>query len=78
MGLIKLMVLIAVVIGLVILWRRFKAWQINSQQRQPTPTSPPMMVRCAQCQLHLPRDQALQVNDQWYCCDAHRDAGRHD
>lgn len=46
MGLIKLMVLIAVVIGLVILWRRFKAWQITSQRQQPTPTNPPLMVRC--------------------------------
>lgn len=79
MGLIKLMMLVAVVIGLVILWRRFKAWQIGSQQRQQKGVaSPPLMVRCAQCQLHLPQDQALRANNQWYCCDAHRDAARHD
>lgn len=79
MGLIKLMMLVALVIGLVILWRRFKAWKISSQQRPRSGSAnPPLMVRCAKCQLHLPQDQALRVNDQWYCCDAHRDTEHHD
>lgn len=78
MGLIKLMVLVAVVIGLVILWRRFKAWQASSQPPRSTPSNPLLMVRCAHCQVHLPQDQALRVGNQWYCCDAHRDAERHD
>lgn len=78
MGLIKLILLVAVIIGLVMLWRRFKAWQASSQQANSRPIRPPLMVRCATCQLHLPQDQALQANNQWYCCDAHRDAGRHD
>ncbi|MEH6498063.1 MAG: PP0621 family protein [Pseudoalteromonas distincta] len=78
MGLIKSIIIVAAVIGLVILWKRFKAWQISSQQRNTTPDRPALMVRCAQCQLHLPQDQALRAGDRWYCCDAHRAAGQHD
>ncbi|WP_022961432.1 PP0621 family protein [Halopseudomonas pelagia] len=78
MGLIKLIILVAVIIGVVMLWRRFKAWQISSQQTSSTPNQPPLMVRCAECQLHLPKDQAIQAGNQWYCCDAHRAARHHD
>lgn len=78
MGLIKLMVLIGIVIGLVILWRRFKAWQARSQQPRSAPANPLLMVRCAHCQVHLPQDQAVRLGNQWYCCAAHRDAEQHD
>lgn len=78
MGLIKLIILVAAVIGLVMLWRRFKTWQRSNQQRSAAPDRPALMVRCAQCQLHLPQDQALRSGDRWYCCDAHRAAGQHD
>lgn len=30
------------------------------------------MVRCAQCDVHLPRDRALQQDQQWYCSEPHR------
>lgn len=78
MGLIKLIILVALVIGAVMLWRRFKAWQLSSQQGATRSAQPALMVRCAECQLHLPKDQALQAGNQWYCCAAHRDAGPHD
>lgn len=78
MGVVKLVVLIVLVIGLMMLWRRFKAWQQTARNKAAAPPRPALMVRCAQCQLHLPQDQAIRSANQWYCCNAHRDAGHHD
>ena len=32
------------------------------------------MVRCEQCGVHIPRDEALEKGGNYYCCDEHRDA----
>ena len=29
------------------------------------------MVKCAACAVHLPRSEALLINDSFYCCKAH-------
>ena len=44
--------------------------------RLPPPRSPgereaAPMVRCAHCGVHLPRDRALSLQQQWYCSQAH-------
>lgn len=31
------------------------------------------MVQCKTCGLHVPIDEALSKNDDYYCCSAHRD-----
>lgn len=33
------------------------------------------MVRCARCGTYVPRNEALQAGDRYYCCPAHRDEG---
>ena len=33
------------------------------------------MVRCAHCGLFLPRQEALSQRGDWYCSEAHRQAG---
>lgn len=30
------------------------------------------MVRCAQCGVHLPAQEAIFASGKYYCCDAHR------
>lgn len=30
------------------------------------------MVRCAQCGVHLPGQEAIFASGKYYCCDAHR------
>jgi uncharacterized protein len=76
-GLIKLLVFIAVVFAALTLWRRL---QRNRGSRRSTGsmTTPKPMVRCSQCQVHLPEDLALRDNQRWYCCAEHRDADHHD
>ena len=72
MGLIKLLIFLALAYLAFSFWRRLKAAQAD-KQRQPPPPQAPAMVRCAQCQLHLPQSLALRLNDKWYCCSEHRD-----
>jgi uncharacterized protein len=33
------------------------------------------MVRCARCGVHLPRDRALSLQQEWYCSQTHLDQG---
>ena len=39
-----------------------------------TPTTPQPMLTCAQCGLHLPRDEALPGRGGVFCGEAHRSA----
>ena len=34
------------------------------------------MVRCARCSTYVPRNEALQEGDKYYCCSQHRDEDR--
>jgi uncharacterized protein len=49
---------------------------LNKASR-PTPratqTREGTMVRCEQCGLHIPQEQALTKGDKYYCCEEHRD-----
>ena len=31
------------------------------------------IVRCRWCEVHVPEDEALRVQEQWFCSSAHRD-----
>lgn len=39
------------------------------------PASLPMMVRCAHCGIHLPREEALLLGGQTWCSHEHAQAG---
>lgn len=39
------------------------------------PASLPMMVRCAHCGIHLPREEALLLGGQTWCSHDHAQAG---
>ena len=42
--------------------------------RRDTPPLEGTMVRCEQCGLHIPQEQALVKGGNYYCCEEHRDA----
>lgn len=60
-------------------------WFWRKATRPQRPASAPReeqaepMVRCAQCGVHVPRAQALQHEQNWYCSRAHlpRDPQQH-
>ncbi|MFM2059560.1 MAG: hypothetical protein RLY71_3945 [Pseudomonadota bacterium] len=70
-------------------WAVWRSWRHGSRDikaRQAQPSAPPvpparqvrdqLMVACAHCGVHLPRDEALaDPGGQLYCSAPHRDAG---
>lgn len=68
MGLFRLLFWIILIAAAFWLWRRLTSKPKSTHQPQQK-TLP--MVRCAECGVHLPREQALQNHDQWYCSQAH-------
>jgi len=68
-----------IIIGLVI-WLLYRAVQrmLNkpAQQEQPRRrVTSHDMVKCAHCGIHIPRNEALEHNGDFYCSPEHRDAG---
>ena len=74
MSLIRLIV-IALIIYLLI--QIFKRWAANknsaSSEQQNSATNSTSMVQCKICQLHIPENEALQKDGEYYCSQAHLD-----
>ncbi|MBE7376943.1 PP0621 family protein [Pseudomonas lopnurensis] len=71
MGLFRLLFWIALIAAAFWLWRRLSSKKASPRNQQTTLP----MVRCAQCGIHVPQDQALQAGEQWYCSRAHLEQG---
>lgn len=65
----RLLFWIALIAAAVWFWRKFKGQA--SAPRSPGEREAAPMVRCAHCGVHLPRDRALSLDQQWYCSKAH-------
>lgn len=76
MGLIKLIIVLVLAVIAYRFWRRMKAAQAAGRHSTSPPPAP-RMVRCTQCQLHLPENLALRRDDKWYCSSEHRDVDQH-
>lgn len=73
MGLIRLLLLVAIVWLAYHLYRR---WKLGRATPPSAPRAASDMVRCRHCGLFLPREQALRDGDHYYCSQAHRQADR--
>ena len=72
----RLLFWIVLIFAAVWLWRKFKAPAAANQSSRPAREQDAApMVRCAHCGVHLPRDRALSVQQQWYCSQAHLEQG---
>ncbi|MCB2253262.1 PP0621 family protein [Pseudomonas chlororaphis] len=69
----RLLFWIALIAAAVWLWRKFK--QPTSGASAPREPNAAPMVRCAHCGVHLPRDRALSLEQQWYCSQGHLEQG---
>jgi uncharacterized protein len=74
MGFIALIRLLALALAAWLIWR------FILQRRKPLPKSKTAdevletkMVKCAVCDTHIPRADALSANERWYCSEEHRD-----
>jgi uncharacterized protein len=72
-----LVVLVVVVFVYLLLGRRPRSGAEKVQREAPPPPAEPArMLACAQCGVHLPRDDALfDSRGRGYCCEAHLRAG---
>ncbi|RON17854.1 PP0621 family protein [Pseudomonas frederiksbergensis] len=69
----RLLFWIALIAAAVWFWRKFKGPTAGANT--PREQDAPPMVRCAHCGVHLPRDRALSLQQQWYCSQAHLEQG---
>jgi len=69
----RLLFWIALIAAAVWFWRKFKGQA--STPKSPSERDAAPMVRCAHCGVHLPRDRALNLEQQWYCSQAHLEQG---
>jgi uncharacterized protein len=73
---VRLLVLIAVIVLAWLLWRRFLAPKPQRLRRKRKPREVTRVVKCAHCGLHVPENEALQVEQDYYCSEEHRRLGR--
>ena len=69
----KFLLLVALLMLVGWLWSKKK----NRPPQTPLPPVVPAerMVACSHCQVHLPESDALSSQGQFYCSEAHRQAG---
>ncbi|SDM11516.1 uncharacterized protein SAMN05661010_03379 [Modicisalibacter muralis] len=76
------LLIIRLIIFVVLLWaglklyRMYREWKHERDElagREQRNLDNGQMVRCAYCRVHLPEDEALHQDDQWFCGPNHRD-----
>ena len=73
----KLLLLLAVLLFAVWLWRSARSGEDKAKPQPPTTPSPPemsRMVQCRHCQLHMPVEEAVLGVWGPYCSSAHLSA----
>jgi uncharacterized protein len=72
----KYLLVLAVLVVAVWVWRNNRQSDANEAHRKPTkpktPALPMNMVACLQCGTHLPESEALRGPQGHYCCPDHR------
>ena len=73
MGLIRfLFLLLIAAVAWYVVKNYLRKQELRARRAQEAKKPVPRIVRCAQCEVHLPEDQALRVGDAWFCTPAHR------
>jgi len=74
----KYLLVLAVVMVAVYVWRQNRRADIEAQRPAPPPQppqpaqAPSLMVTCLHCGTHLPPGEAAKGHLGWYCGDEHR------
>lgn len=74
MGQIFRILIIAIAIWLAVLLVR-RALRAGRPEKTHTPPSPPRMLPCAACGVHVPETDALIQGGRTYCCKEHLPLG---
>ncbi|WP_365746012.1 PP0621 family protein [Rhodoferax sp.] len=69
----KLLLLVAVIVGVVWLWRnRPPDEPLPPKTAPPDPANPVNMTRCTLCGVHVPEGEICAGKNGVYCCEEHR------
>jgi uncharacterized protein len=68
----KILLFLVAVFALLWLLRGAQSRRAPPTGRSPGPAEPQPMLACAQCGVHLPRDEALTGRGGVFCSSAHR------
>lgn len=68
MNLIRIAVIALIIYLLLQIFKRFLA---NKKAKTPTEEKEQVMVACKICKLHIPENEALQRDGQFYCSKEH-------
>lgn len=60
-------------------WIAYRVWSqyaivkgaLKTVEQQKSTTA--LMVKCAQCEVHIPEQHAIKNGDDWFCCTQHKD-----
>ncbi|RJG15957.1 hypothetical protein D4A39_15920 [Alcanivorax profundi] len=70
MGLIRLLIIAALIY---LAWRAAKRLLAGPQGKPPaTPTQSQNMLKCQQCGVHVPANEAFSHNGKHFCCQDHQ------
>ena len=64
-----LLLIIAIVLGLLILKQLYGSRKKTENRKIPPATA---TVRCEQCGVHIPKEEALIADGKYFCSDEHR------
>jgi len=72
---VRLLLWVVLIAAAVYFFKRLGKRPVPRKPAQPPESVAAPMVRCAHCGVHLPRDRALNLDQQWYCSQAHLQQG---
>lgn len=72
MNLIRLLIIVAIIW---LAYRMYQNWltskaSVHKQQKNKPDIE--NMVQCSTCGVHIPEQEALKQNQQFFCCEAHK------
>lgn len=72
MGFIGLIRVLIVVLALWLVYRFIFHRKPKQLQHDAKTTNDPAMVKCEQCEIHLPQDDAITSDGLWFCSAEHQ------
>jgi uncharacterized protein len=71
-----LLLALGIVVYLIVSRMRREGDRPEALRKPPQPAPPEDMVRCAVCNVHLPRSESFVSRGRYYCSDAHLKLGQ--
>ena len=72
MNLIRLLIIAAIVWLTLRIFRNWQNKNIIAKKKSIKDSQIKNMVQCSKCGVHLPEQEALKYNNQFYCCQEHQ------